>query len=1328
MKKLYIILLILTGLCNAQSTPRPGVDYLPHIGFFDFVVNAIATPQNGDSNLTLINLMRTKNWYFNELQALGLTNLVTDGQFHINEAHALDNFYLNDFGFAWKHRDWGSNQHFFFPSKYMNSFGHDKDYYTVEVGGSTVTNISPDDNNFGFTDNNVNSSSYWVNRTGEGEPTNLGLTGEDFTDNVNFEDVYVREALVGEHRSPGALFWFRLPAAQFPLAGTTYKMRILLRKNPAEKDPLAFTLKIKQYNNSPKYIMTEDRREFLTKGEPISYPPADFTQEVYEQEITNTTDYGWFESDEFTLAAGINLEFYMIWHGNVDIFIDKIIIFEQNFADLYVHPTVTMTQIYNELEAAYSEDDFEKIQNFYFDEPFQLTAKARGDIQSQVRSLFGGQNSRVEINGATGGYPKYYHDFDSAYSRTTSNEFRQYILYNEYPIDKNTLTTTTSLQARFDLFCDYKHFEDDGNDELYEHSGLKSASVAARNNQIPLIMTLGVHSEQYIKRVGGTISIVQGDHTRRAPTRDEIFAMGNMALAYGAKGFMYYMIPTRSADPADGEIRWNTYGVFDDENNIFNLEQGTGLIQNPANDQIPNYRYFAVQDFISSTNIIDSTLLGLNWLETRSWNKTASTTVNWITNLSTKYPYFEDPDYPESKTFVETGYFVEKSPPSGKVEDAKFIYLVNRRCNIIPPWTPDNLEDYPDTSFRNIRFYLNFPSSPWDNYTVTDLKTDSVYFTTKTGLVTIFLGAGEGTLLKIEPQITNITQNDTLGYNTTFYSDLTVSNNATLTILEGTTLTFENNSRLMLSNGNLNVIGTAQEPVVFDFVTPYWQSTTNGIVNNYGNVVLNHAMIKNAAVGYYSYSTDNDDIQNCEIFNNQWGIVMHWTHSYGTEKAKIINCNIHNNSTWDNQGRGITLSNSSPQIYATTIRKNDYGLYCVTNSNPYDTIDEVNGYNIIDSNDVGIITLNSTPMLGYVDDEQGGLLISGGGNTIKNNSVFNVKADTNSIVYVERNYWGTKDPALFNIYSDSTSTIYTDYYLEDPPSGSIQSGLASKTTMKIDAEWMPPSQGKFTSGGQSNLLRAAIKQIKHGNMTAARAILLPLLNNPENMQLSCGALELYGKTYNPEDIESFFTVLLSVGNRPVKNDLTAKALFLLSEYQTDRKETHLTNLISVYQGTDHAARASYLKIVHLIGEGNRVEEINALKNDMNRLYPLSSYTKEVNYLLVSGTNMMKPSTATSTTETVPLEYNLLNNYPNPFNPETMIKFSLKERSNVTLVVYNIAGQKVAELVTGEMEKGMYEKRFNGTKLSSGVYIFRLNAQSLESTTFYTKTMKALLLK
>ncbi|GAB1442864.1 hypothetical protein MASR2M39_17000 [Ignavibacteriales bacterium] len=66
---------------------------------------------------------------------------------------------------------------------------------------------------------------------------------------------------------------------------------------------------------------------------------------------------------------------------------------------------------------------------------------------------------------------------------------------------------------------------------------------------------------------------------------------------------------------------------------------------------------------------------------------------------------------------------------------------------------------------------------------------------------------------------------------------------------------------------------------------------------------------------------------------------------------------------------------------------------------------------------------------------------------------------------------------------------------------------------------------------------------------------------------------------------------------------------------------------------------------------------------------------------------------------------------------------------MTLDVYNIEGQKVAELTSGEMEKGFYEERFDGTNLSSGVYVIRLNAQSLEHVnTSFTKTIKALLLK
>lgn len=532
--------------------------------------------------------------------------------------------------------------------------------------------------------------------------------------------------------------------------------------------------------------------------------------------------------------------------------------------------------------------------------------------------------------------------FDQQYgfSPVDSKYKRKYLLYNVYPFRQELDTTQSDVQSAIEELINYRFIGDDTTKHSYQYLGLRPAIRASKkydateSNDIPMVNILQVHAEHKVFLSGGAYHIDQAaGNMRRAPTRDEIFVQGNMALAYGAKGFMFYMVPTWNYVPGPNDTVWNTYGLFDDTLNVYTGGDNFGLVQHPCNAQVPNYRYYATKALIENTRKIENILLGLNWNDTKSWHNGSTCSVDWISNVTTRYPHFPGNDG-SSERYVETGYFTELNPPPGKIEDAKFIYLVNRRCNIQSPFTPSNPNAVNDTSYRNITLTLNFANSTWDYYTVTDLKTDSVYCATKTGDVTVFLGAGEGTLLQIEPVTTNITQNTIFDHDITLNCDLTVSNNATLTITGGTTLTFANHSRLLLSNGNLTATGTAQKPVVFDFVVPYWQSTQNGIVNNNGNVVLNHARIKNAGIGYYSYTTDNDDIQNCEIFNNYWGIVMHWTHSYGTEKAKIVNCNIHDNATWDNQGRGITLSNSSPKLYATTIRKNDYGLYCVANSNP----------------------------------------------------------------------------------------------------------------------------------------------------------------------------------------------------------------------------------------------------------------------------------------------------------------------------------------------------------------------------------------------------------
>jgi hypothetical protein len=87
-----------------------------------------------------------------------------------------------------------------------------------------------------------------------------------------------------------------------------------------------------------------------------------------------------------------------------------------------------------------------------------------------------------------------------------------------------------------------------------------------------------------------------------------------------------------------------------------------------------------------------------------------------------------------------------------------------------------------------------------------------------------------------------------------------------------------------------------------------------------------------------------------------------------------------------------------------------------------------------------------------------------------------------------------------------------------------------------------------------------------------------------------------------------------------------------------------------------------------------------------------------------------------------LTYKLYNNYPNPFNPSTKIKYSVAENTFVSLKIYDVAGSEVATIVNQEQTAGDYEVDFNAVNLTSGVYIYKLNAGS------FVETKKMILMK
>ncbi|MDX1371687.1 MAG: T9SS type A sorting domain-containing protein, partial [Nitrososphaeraceae archaeon] len=92
---------------------------------------------------------------------------------------------------------------------------------------------------------------------------------------------------------------------------------------------------------------------------------------------------------------------------------------------------------------------------------------------------------------------------------------------------------------------------------------------------------------------------------------------------------------------------------------------------------------------------------------------------------------------------------------------------------------------------------------------------------------------------------------------------------------------------------------------------------------------------------------------------------------------------------------------------------------------------------------------------------------------------------------------------------------------------------------------------------------------------------------------------------------------------------------------------------------------------------------------------------------------------------LPTEFLLLQNYPNPFNPSTTITYQLPRAANVSLIIYNSLGEKLAELVKGEVPAGVHNFDFKAQSFSSGIYFYTLR---INNGSEFLQTRKMILLK
>jgi len=200
------------------------------------------------------------------------------------------------------------------------------------------------------------------------------------------------------------------------------------------------------------------------------------------------------------------------------------------------------------------------------------------------------------------------------------------------------------------------------------------------------------------------------------------------------------------------------------------------------------------------------------------------------------------------------------------------------------------------------------------------------------------------------------------------------------------------------------------------------------------------------------------------------------------------------------------------------------------------------------------------------------------------------------------------------------------------------------------------------------------------------------------------------------------------GLKIFNNELSINYKYLLTESRTANSEGECFNFVL----KNNIQKSLSLKIQN-IPNNLKDKKIFLLDKRINRFYNLSeineiivpSYYQKNEYNLFIGSEKY---ISLIKNEYQPINFSLEQNYPNPFNSSTVIRYSIIEKSEVLLEIFNSLGEKVESSQNQFLEPGTYEIQVNLENLASGVYYYRITAQSDLLGKQNTAVKKMLLIK
>ncbi len=278
----------------------------------------------------------------------------------------------------------------------------------------------------------------------------------------------------------------------------------------------------------------------------------------------------------------------------------------------------------------------------------------------------------------------------------------------------------------------------------------------------------------------------------------------------------------------------------------------------------------------------------------------------------------------------------------------------------------------------------------------------------------------------------------------------------------------------------------------------------------------------------------------------------------------------------------------------------------------------------------------------------------GGDNLIRSNTTWNARAQNGSFIEAQYTYWGPGSPAT-KISADGTSTVDYSNWLSHPPFK-----MAAEEAGSGSAE---PSHGK-TKGRILGEIRRS--------MADDPACLSQWLAHSDAQVRHVAQLVEFADLLQRQEFDRVFS----------RGTALLETTYDVSEQAMLRRGMFVAHLMQ----DDYAAAHAQLKQLADLGDDRNVRYLSALLP--------ADYQEEI----ISRPILTDSEAGASISASA---------YPNPFNPATQIRYTLPEAGRLEMSVYDVTGRLVQTLNEGFATAGSHEIRFDGSRLASGMYLFRI---------------------